>query len=116
MSLDAAGCSSYVSPVDAARIRELVAPIVKGKGARKAVLFGSYARGTADRRSDVDLLIVDDSELRYLDRLGKYFDELSAALPAPVELFVYRQEEIERMKDRPFLRRALEEGVILYER
>lgn len=102
--------------VDVNRIREIVAPIVERKGARKAVLFGSYARGTADRRSDVDLLIVDDSDLRYLDRLGKYFDELAAALPAAVELFVYREGELDRMRDRPFIRRALDEGIVLYER
>lgn len=34
--------------------------------ASKAVVFGSYARGDADERSDLDMLIVSDTDKRFL--------------------------------------------------
>lgn len=34
-----------------------VIPVLKKYGVKKASLFGSYARGTADEKSDVDILI-----------------------------------------------------------
>ena len=97
-------------------LRPLIAPILERKGARRAILFGSHARGTADRRSDIDLIIVDDEPLRYLDRLTKYFDELSAALPVAVDLFVYTTAELVDLASRHFVRRALAEGQVVYER
>ena len=34
-----------------------VVPVLKKYGVKKAALFGSYARGTADEKSDIDILI-----------------------------------------------------------
>jgi uncharacterized protein len=102
--------------VDVATLRRLIAPVLERKGALKAILFGSFARGTADRRSDVDLLIVDDERLRYLDRLTKYFDELSVVIPQPLEVFVYTQSELADLGSRHFIKRALDEGQVIYER
>jgi len=36
-----------------------IMPILESHNARKAILFGSYARSTEDKRSDIDLIIVD---------------------------------------------------------
>ena len=38
-------------------IKKLVKPIAEEYGIEKVYLFGSYARGEADEKSDVDLLI-----------------------------------------------------------
>lgn len=95
-------------------IRACLAPLLAAKGARRAVLFGSVARGTDDARSDVDLLVVDDDDLPYFARLDKYYDEVIEALHCPVDLFVYRESEFELMRDRPFVRRALAEGRVIY--
>lgn len=97
-------------------IRHLLQPILERKGARLAVLFGSHAKGTADSRSDVDLIIVDDQPLRYLDRIGKYYDDIRSALHREVDIFVYTDEEFRRMQEGRFVSRALEEGQIVYER
>lgn len=97
-------------------IQHLLHPILERKGARLAVLFGSHARGTADARSDVDLIIVDDQPLRYLDRIGMYFDDIRSALRRDVDLLVYTGEEFRRMREGRFVARALEEGRVIYER
>jgi predicted nucleotidyltransferase len=70
-------------------IRACVAPLFVAKGAKRAVLFGSVARGTDAGRSDIDLLVVDDDAPPYFARLDKYYDELVELLYRPVGLFVY---------------------------
>ena len=97
-------------------LRKRLSAVAEGYAAQKVILFGSHARGTNDRHSDIDLIIIDNEELPYLRRLDKYFDDISEALHAPFDLFVYSEAEFDRMKDRPFLRKAMQEGVVLYER
>lgn len=89
--------------------------MAEANGAKLAVLFGSYARGTATTRSDVDLIFVEDTDLPFLKRIDRYFDPLVDMLRAPVETLVYTPDEFERMKLRPFITRALREGIVLYE-
>jgi len=79
------------------------------------ILFGSWARGTATRRSDVDLFILCETEQPRLERIGQVLKLLQDA-PYPVEPIVYTAEELERRRDLPFMRRVLQEGKVLYER
>ena len=89
--------------------------IARERCARRVVLFGSYAPSSSDRHSDLDLIIVDDQNLPYLRRLDKYFDAISEALHVSFDLFVYTSSEIDQMRNRPFVKRALREGIVLYE-
>ena len=102
--------------MDAPAIRRKLNRILSEKGAVRALLFGSAARGTTSRRSDIDLIIIDEQQLHYLDRLDKYHRDIRTALGCPVDLFVYTPAELEAIKDRPFIRRALRESVCVYER
>ena len=49
-------------------LKSILNPVFSEHGVRKAVLFGSYAKGTATEHSDVDLLV--DSGLRGLKFFG----------------------------------------------
>ena len=49
-------------------IRKRIIPVLEENNVRGAVLFGSYAKGTANEDSDVDLLL--DSDLRGFNFLG----------------------------------------------
>jgi predicted nucleotidyltransferase len=49
-------------------IKSRLAPVFDANGVRSAVLFGSYAKGSANEKSDVDLLV--DSGLKGLDFVG----------------------------------------------
>jgi predicted nucleotidyltransferase len=74
--------------------RRAAAPL-REAGAERAVVFGSWARGTADGYSDLDLAVVLDTDLPRHERprlLGRLLD----ALPLPVDLVVYTTEEFER--------------------
>lgn len=83
-------------------------------GACLAVLFGSYARGTADAWSDVDLLFVLETDEPFLER-WRLLEDVVRALPG-CELLVYTPEELEGMRGRGVVARALAEGVTLFER
>ncbi|HEX8315552.1 MAG TPA: nucleotidyltransferase domain-containing protein [Flavisolibacter sp.] len=51
------------------QIKQTVSEYFKDKPVKKVYLFGSYARGEADEKSDVDLLV----ELDYSQRVGLSF-------------------------------------------
>ncbi|QWK22611.1 nucleotidyltransferase domain-containing protein [Thermus antranikianii] len=78
-------------------------------------LFGSHARGTADARSDLDLLVVARTHLPPLKRIGLVLELLQDA-PWPVEALVLTLEEWVERQELPFLRGILREAVPLYER
>ena len=96
-------------------IRRVVASACERVGAERAILFGSYARGTADAWSDVDLLIVCATREPFLERF-RLFPEILEALPG-CELLVYTPAEIEERRARGgVVGRAVEEGILLHER
>ena len=81
------------------------------------ILFGSIARGEETRRSDVDLILIQETQKRFWDR----YDDLLLALgqaagQRAVEALIYTSQEFESMQDRAFIRRAIREGVVLFER
>ena len=79
------------------------------------IAFGSVARGEADAWSDLDLIILADTSRPFLERF-KDFAGLYDVWPR-LDLLVYTREEFTRMvaEDNPFVRQALEEGVVLHE-
>lgn len=102
--------------MDIQTIQKKIRGILVEKNAKTAMVFGSVARGTHDRRSDIDILIVDEEEMHYLDRLSKYYRDICACLKNPVDLLVYTPEELKAIRNRPFIKKALEEGISIYER
>ncbi len=97
------------------QIRSVAKQIGRAINARKVILFGSHADGTATEDSDVDLLIIADSELpRYKRSRNLYamFDPY----PFPMDLLVYTPEEIERglSFDVSFVSSVIKQGKELY--
>ena len=68
---------------------------LEAAGAERAVVFGSWARGTADGYSDLDLAVVLRTELPPLER-GSLLAKVIDALPIGVDLLVYTPEEFAR--------------------
>jgi uncharacterized protein len=85
---------------------------LKGDNSIKQVLlFGSLARGDLHIGSDIDLIVVKNTEKKFLDRLDEFYLDASE----PLDILVYTPEEFEEMKERPFIKKALMEGRILHE-
>jgi predicted nucleotidyltransferase len=85
--------------------------------AEQVILFGSYARGDARGESDVDFLIVANSDLPRFKRSRELY-QLFRPYPFAMDLLVYTPEEIERGKQSPvsFVSTVLQEGKVLYVR
>ena len=85
-------------------------------GAVRVVLYGSYARGDFHADSDVDLLVVQDTTERFVDRIASALRVTGAKIP--LEPIVYTPAEIEQMRTRGsgLLAEVEREGQVLYER
>lgn len=71
-------------------LKNILHPVFAGFGVRRAVLFGSYAKGQATSRSDVDILV--DSGLRGLAFFG-LLEGVASSLNVPVDLIDVTQIE-----------------------
>lgn len=60
-------------------LAERLRPIFAEFGIQKAIVFGSLARGEASRRSDLDLIVLWETEQRFLDRYDVVLRILLAA-------------------------------------
>jgi len=82
----------------------------------RATVFGSWARGEPSRHSDLDLLVVLETDRRFLDRYDPLLREITQAVPGTdVDLLIYTPQEMAQLTDRPFVARALQEGKTIYE-
>ncbi len=91
-----------------------VLPILINLGVKKIILFGSLSVGRVHRSSDIDLLIIKESNQRFLDRLDEIYQAVRPRYG--IDFFVYTTEEFEEMRlTNLFLRRAVKEGRLLYE-
>jgi predicted nucleotidyltransferase len=87
--------------------------LIYGKQLRGVYLFGSYARGDAERESDVDVLIVLRDFERYaleVDRTAELAADLSLKHGATVSL-VFLRERDWLQGDSPFLSNVRDEAV-----
>lgn len=82
-------------------------------GVRRVSLFGSFARGRVDLFTDLDVLVVRETDEPFVERQASLYRALS--LPVDLDLICYTPEEFEALRDRPFLRGILREEVVLYE-
>jgi uncharacterized protein len=98
-------------------LNEVVHRLVRGFEPDRIILFGSQARGTADDRSDVDILVVCPvaSARR---KLMVEMDRALWGLGIAKDIIVLTPEEYERDKRIPgtIARPASREGRVLYER
>lgn len=102
--------------VDEQLLRHITDRIVQHFHPHRIVLFGSHARGDARPDSDVDLLVVMDSDKSFHQR-GYEVGMLFADRDWPMDLIVLTPDEMRR--EREFLggvvRTAEREGKILYD-
>lgn len=97
------------------RIKEIAYQIVEHSHPQKIILFGSYAHGTATLDSDVDLLVMMDTEEKPLHVVAK----ISAAIdhPFPLDIIVFRPSDWNASLKRKgtFATEVMAQGIVLYE-
>ncbi len=90
------------------RFLDALRPLLDAQGAHAAWLFGSHARGEAGAGSDIDVIVVAQTDRPFVERFRDYLPAIVDA-GAGVDLLVYTPEEFARLQaeKRPFLVDAL---------
>ncbi len=97
------------------RINFVKERLVEELSPEKIILFGSYAKGGENLLSTLDILVIGDTDLRFIDRIKKIREITKGGVPV-VEPLHYTKEEFTYAKDTsdPFITNAIEEGRILF--
>jgi len=91
-------------------------PVFERHGIVRAIAFGSLARGEATRHSDLDLIVIQETDARFLDRYDPLLREIQQVVSGrDVDLLIYTPQELAHMADRKFIATALREGKTIYE-
>jgi len=106
-----------VRKVDEDLLEDIVHRILEVAQPEKIILFGSYARGDATEHSDIDILIIQHSDLPRHKRATPIRLALRGLFPSK-DIVVYTPEEVEEWKSAStsFIASVLREGRVLYER
>lgn len=99
--------------------RKAVEGIVELLEPERVILFGSYARGQAGPGSDLDLLVVIETDEPPLEACIRVRRAARARCHGvPMDVLAYTPEELEARlaAGHPLLERILREGVALYAR
>ena len=103
--------------IEANKINEIVSKIAIKFNPDKIILFGSYAVGNATNSSDLDLLVIKDTDLPYHKRSFDIHKALIGSM-IPMDILVYTMQEFEqeRKEQSSFLNSAIKTSKVLYER
>lgn len=104
-----------MKPEDIKRLQSSMEPIFRRNEVFKAVLFGSAVRDTETKRSDVDLMIVMETDKRFFDRYDAFDEIFELMRGTSVDLLIYTPQELENISHRPFIRKIISEGKTIYE-
>jgi len=99
------------------KIQQIVDIIVKDYQPEKIILFGSHARGDARKDSDLDLIIIKQTEVPWFHR-GWEVRKLLLGKLVPMDLKIYTPEEYQEYTSSQysFIQSVVNESVVLYER
>lgn len=83
----------------------------------KIILFGSYSRGDQKKDSDIDLFIIQNTELSPYKRAGAYRKAL-LDMGLSFDIVVKTPEEVQEWQNvkNSFIHTVLSEGSVIYER
>ncbi len=92
-------------------IKTILFPIFETAPVYRAILFGSYAKGSPTDKSDIDIVIDSKGELLNIDFYG-VLEDITTRLGKRIDLF-----EITELKNNTDMQSVVEkEGIVLYDR
>jgi predicted nucleotidyltransferase len=107
----------YPVPVSEALVREIADKIVEHFDPEKVILFGSHSTGTARADSDIDLLVIMDTDASSIQRAIEV-KKVCRPRFVSMDVLVKTPAEVETTLERGsfFLDQILDQGRVLYER
>lgn len=106
----------YKYMIETTKINDIVALIAAKFNPDKIILFGSYATDTPSEDSDLDLLIIKDTDLPQHKRSFDIQKSLIGSM-IPIDILVYTNKEFEQEKDvkYSFINSVIKTSKIVYE-
>ena len=103
--------------IESARINEIVNRIASSFNPDKIILFGSYATGNPNEDSDLDFILIKETDLPK-QRRGLDVRKLFYRVPIPMDFKIYTSKEFnDEIENKfSFLNSALIGSKVLYER
>lgn len=97
-------------------IDEYCQEVVSRLNPQAVILFGSFASGDINEASDIDIVVIADFQMSFLDRIKLLLDLNRSDLP--IEPVGYTRQEFERMKQvgNPFITEVVDKGKVLYQK
>ena len=100
---------------DMRKIKEMLSPVFIENKVIKAVLFGSFSRSSQTRKSDLDLMIITETDKRFFDRYEQFEKIHEIINDRAVDMLIYTADELSSISHRPFIKHILSEGETIYE-
>lgn len=98
----------------AKELHRIIPEIIK-MNVEQIIVFGSFATGNIHKSSDIDIIIIKETSKRFLDRLEEFYQVIGPRVG--IDIFVYSPKEfLEMKKSNQFIKSALEQGRIIYEK
>ena len=97
------------------KIKTQLTPTLERLGVDKAIIFGSLSRGAGSRKSDVDLILVVETEERFFKRYERFEEIYTKLKGRSVDMLIYTPAELDHIAHRPFISKILAEGQTIYE-
>ena len=96
-------------------IDEIVEKIVDGCNPKAIVLFGSIPKGTSTEDSDIDLMVVLDTDLSYYERTLAVRKSIGVT-SIPIDVLAFTPKEVEEERNNRFsiIHEVLRTGRIVY--
>lgn len=103
--------------IETKQINEIVNRIANNYKPEKIILFGSYARGDSNENSDLDFILIKETNSPKHKR-GIEVRRLFYGVPIPMDFKIYTKTEFsnELLNQYSFLNTAIKSSKILYER
>jgi predicted nucleotidyltransferase len=99
-------------------LRQLLEVLIREYHPEKVILFGSYASGEPHADSDVDLLIIKNTDLPFYKRGGqvrKLIRRVRGSLPMDIIVLTIPELSAQLERGNVFLEQVLREGEVLFE-
>jgi predicted nucleotidyltransferase len=103
--------------IESTKINDIVTRIATNFNPDKIILFGSYAVGNANEDSDLDFILIKETDLPK-QRRGLEVRKLFYRIAIPMDFKIYTSKEFndELNNKYSFLNTALKDSKVLYER
>ncbi len=97
-------------------IEHIIQTIVEHIQPQKIFMYGSYVYGQPTEDSDLDILIISESDLPRYKR-ARAIHRLFNPYPCPMDILIYTPKEVARFRDHPaaFIHTVMEKGALVYD-